>query len=81
MDGMKAEVERLFKKGVAVGRSDVYYDTVQFWFKEESWSFPTSSTVGIATYNGRFYTAKVDKLRDLAEKMDQITKELHNGRD
>jgi len=68
---MKAEVERLFKKGVAVGRSDAYYDTVEFWFKEERWSFPTVSTVGIATYNGRFYTAKVDKLRELHEKIQE----------
>lgn len=77
---MKNETEKLFRKGVAVGKSDVYYDTVEFWFKEERFSFPTSSTVGIATYNGRYYTAKVEKLRDLQEKIKKHLEDIRNGR-
>jgi len=58
--------ERLFERNVAVGQSEISTDTLLFRFREEIYSVPTISTVGIATFNGEFYTAKVDKLRTLA---------------
>ena len=60
--------EELFAKGVAVGMSDVFNDQIVFKFKEEVFEVPTVSSVGIATYNGYFYTAKVDKLRGWEKK-------------
>jgi len=64
----KTAYEDLYAKGVAVGESDVVNDQIVFRFKEELFEVPTVSTVGIATYNGYFYTAKVDKLRGWEKK-------------
>lgn len=64
-------VEEFFSKGVALGRSDVMTDTVEFRFRDERYSFPTISTVGIATWNGNYYTAKVEKLRKLKQDIDE----------
>ena len=64
----KTAYEDLYAKGVAVGESDVVNDQIVFRFKEELFEVPTVSSVGIATYNGYFYTAKVDKLRGWEKK-------------
>lgn len=67
------ELETLFSRNVAVGKSDIYDDVINFRFREEIFTVPTISTVGIATYNGSFYTAKVDKIRALVKKIEDLT--------
>ncbi len=61
-----------FKRNVAVGASCISSDTINFVFREEEFSVPTISTVGIATYNGTIYTAKVDKLRNIVKLMREM---------
>jgi len=68
MSKRQSPYESLFRKGVAVGHSDIKTDSVNFIFNDkgvcERFTVPTISTVGMATYNGYHYTAKVEKLRE-----------------
>ena len=66
-----SQYEALFKRNVAVGESQISSDTIFFRFKHEEFVIPTCSSVGIATFNGECYTAKVDKLRKLMELIEE----------
>lgn len=69
---MSKAFEALFDRNVAVGESEIHSDSVIFRWRDEIWTVPTISTVGIATFNGNFYTAKVDKVRALAVRVDEM---------
>ena len=58
----------LYEKGFAVGHSNIRDDTIEFDYHEEKWSFPTVSVYPIAKFNGYFYVAPVEKLRELKRR-------------
>ena len=55
----------LYKKGIAVGQSNIYQDIMNFRYKKEEFIFPTMAVFNLMSYNGYFYTAPVKKLRAL----------------
>lgn len=65
---MSETFRELFKQGIAYCYSDIKTDSFNFEFEDEFYSFPTIEGIGIAVYNGYFYTAKIKDVRALAEK-------------
>lgn len=63
------QYEALFARDVAVGHSNIRTDTIDFRFRDETFSVPTVSTIGIGTWNGHFYTTKIKKLRELMKRV------------
>lgn len=64
-------MEDAYAKGFAVGLPQINTDTIFFRFKNEVFEFPAYDLLGIAGiahFNGRYYEAKVSKLRELKEK-------------
>lgn len=60
--------ESLHSEGIAVGWSDIRNDRMHFKFRDETFTFPTIAVpLGVATFNGYFYTAEVETLRELAK--------------
>lgn len=57
--------DSLYDKGKAVGEIDIRRDEMHFRFRQEKFTFPTRRVFHIAVYNGYFYTAPIDKLREL----------------
>ena len=55
----------LYDRGVAVGWSDIKTDSMHFEFKGEKFTFSTRRANPVATWNGYFYVAPIDKLREL----------------
>ena len=55
----------VYKRGIAVGHSDVRTDTIMYRFKGETFTFPTSVAWPFGRYNGYFYEAAIDDLRKL----------------
>jgi len=74
-----SQYEELFKKDIAVGHSNIQTDSIDFRFKDEHFSLPTVSTIGIATFNGYFYTGKVKKLRALLKEIEDARGEKQSG--
>lgn len=66
MSPLQEMQKRLEKKGLALGRSDIKNDTVDFRFRDEVFTFSTREVAHIVQCNGSFYEAKVDELRKLA---------------
>lgn len=60
---MKYPYEALYDQGLAVGNSNILEDSISLRFRNEEFTFPTMEVMGIAKYNGYFYTAKVEALR------------------
>lgn len=58
----------LYETGLAYGHCDIKTDTMHFSFKDEKFEFPALIAHGLATFNGYFYTAPIEKLRALANK-------------
>lgn len=58
--------KELYDAGVAVGQSDIRNDTIEFYFRDERFAFPTVAVIPhIAKHNGYFYEADIDDLRKL----------------
>ena len=57
--------ESLYKRGIAVGHSDIRRDSIDFRWRNEFFSFPTFQALTAAHYTGQFYEAKVKTLRKL----------------
>ena len=57
-----------WKRGLAVGQTDIITDSIDFRFKDEKFNFPALQVMDICKQNGSFYTAKVEKLRALRGK-------------
>ena len=57
--------EHVYKRGIAVGESNVRNDKLIFRFRDETFEFPTEKAIHIARYNGYFYEAPIDELRKL----------------
>lgn len=57
--------DALYERGIAVGHSDIKTDTMSFTFRDENFTFPTIKAYPLAQYNGYFYVAPIDKLREL----------------
>ena len=55
----------LYDKGIAAGHSDIERDVLVFRFRDETFEFPTFKAYPYVEFNGYFYTAPVDKLREL----------------
>ena len=65
-DGMSEPFSELYDAGIAVGRSDIRTDTIQFSYRKEQFDFPTIAVIPhIAKHNGYFYEADIDELRKL----------------
>ena len=67
----------LYARGIAVGHSDIRTDTLEFAFRAKRFTVPTMCAYGpeaIASYNGYFYTARVDDLRKLGRLAIQSVK-------
>ena len=61
--------EELYAKGIAVGESNIKADTLVFRYRDEVFEFPTGVLIpGVAGWNGYFYEAEVERLRELKEK-------------
>ena len=58
--------EGVYRRGVAVGESNIRTDTMTFRWRDEVFEFSTSDALKVAVYNGYFYEAKVKQLRKLA---------------
>lgn len=72
MDGVTyGGYKGVYKRGLAVGESDVVHDVLRFYFQdpetgqEERFEFPTFKAYPVVTYNGYWYEAPIDKLREL----------------
>jgi hypothetical protein len=57
--------EALYERGIAVGESDIRHDEMHFSYRKEKFTFPTMKVYRYVDFNGYFYTASVDKLREL----------------
>ena len=57
-----------WKRGLAVGQSDIRTDSIDFAYKNEKFTFPALQVMEICKQNGSFYTAKVTKLRALRNR-------------
>ena len=60
--------EGVYKRGIAVGQSNILTDTMTFRFKDELFEFPIIEVIHIAHHNGYYYEAKVKRLRALRAK-------------
>lgn len=58
----------VYKRGLAVGESDMRNDAMHFQFREEKFTFPTIAVIGKMHYNGYFYVARIKDLRKLAKE-------------
>jgi len=66
MNPLKELQEKSEKHGLALGRSDIKNDTIDFRFRDEVFTFPVLDVVHLVKCNGSFYEAKVEDLRKLA---------------
>ena len=67
---MNEAFSELYKKGIAVGETDIHSDTISFRFKDELFSFNTSDLdPSVYGHNGYFYEAKVKELRKEHKKL------------
>ena len=64
LDGL----EGVFKRGVAVGYSDIKRDEITFRFRRELFTFPTVRVMRVARYNGYFYEADIKDIREMARE-------------
>jgi hypothetical protein len=55
----------VYKKGYAVGHSNVRTDTMTLRFHDELYEMPTGVATEVARWNGYFYEAKIEQLRAL----------------
>jgi hypothetical protein len=55
----------VFDRGFAVGHSNIKRDTIEFQFKGEFFEFPAAKALTVARYNGYYYEAPIDALREL----------------
>ena len=61
----------LYKKGIAIGSSDIRTDTMSFVFRKEQFTFPTLKCFHLSFFNGYFYEAKVKALRKLKTMLEK----------
>ena len=54
-----------YKRGLAVGQSNIYKDIVFFRFKKEEFTFPTFVVYDLMHWNGEVFEADVEALREL----------------
>ena len=66
------QFSEVYKKGLAVGQSDIRTDEMNFRFRDELFTFPLLIVHPFMTFNGYFYTAEVMKLRTLKKKSEAI---------
>lgn len=60
----------IYKRGIAVGHSNVRSDTLTFRWQDETFTFPCADVPSsVYYYNGYFYEAKVKQLRALARRL------------
>lgn len=57
--------EVMFKKGIAIGQTDIQRDEITFRFRRELFTFPTFDAIPISRFNGYCYEAKIKDLRKL----------------
>ena len=62
------QFSEVYKKGLAVGKSDIRTDEMHFRFRNELFTFPLLVVHPFMTFNGYFYIAKVGRLRTLKKK-------------
>lgn len=65
MTVMQHFLEKHWKRGLAVGSSDIRTDSIEFVFEKEKFRFPALEVMDLCEQNGTFYTVKVKKLRAL----------------
>lgn len=53
------------RKGLALGRSDIKNDSIDFRYRDEVFSFRTLDVMHIVKCNGSLYEARIDDLRML----------------
>lgn len=64
----RAPFKELNDRGLAIGSSNICADTMSFDYRDEHFEFPAMEVFRLATHNGYFYTAPIEKLRALAKK-------------
>jgi hypothetical protein len=55
----------VYDRGIAVGESNIERETMTFRFRDEVFEFPTFKVYPHVVYNGYWYEAPIDKLREL----------------
>ena len=55
----------VYDRGFAVGESDIVNDMMHFRFRDERFDFPLLKVYPVMQYNGYYYEAPIDKLREL----------------
>jgi hypothetical protein len=68
--------DALYERGIAVGCCDIRNDTVLYRYRDETFEFPTSKVYHMRFgpnygFNGYFYTAPVEKLRELKQELEK----------
>jgi hypothetical protein len=67
--------DALYERGRAVGQSNIMDDTMTFRCREETWTFKTEKVYPYIESSGYgFYTAPVDKLRELERESAGATR-------
>ena len=57
-----------YKRGLAVGQSNIYKDIMEFRFKDEVFVFPTFAVWDVTRWNGKVFEADVKALRKIQKK-------------
>ena len=76
MDGV---MENAYKRGYAIGKADIYTDTIFFRFRNECFSFPSARVMPFTRTEGHLYKAPIAKLRELERQCAAELEELHRG--
>lgn len=63
---MKYPDEGIYKRGLAIGETNIRTDTMTFRFRDEVYEFPLGEALTVAKYNGYWYEARVKNVRKLA---------------
>lgn len=61
--------EGIYKRGLAVGQTNIREDSMTLRWRDEVYEFVLSDALKVATYNGYWYSAPIKKVRALAKKL------------
>ena len=61
--------EEVYKRGIAVGQTNIRTDSMTLRWKRKVYEFPLSDAMRIARYNGYWYEAAIKRVRELAKEL------------
>jgi hypothetical protein len=66
---MTTPFKEVYDRGLAIGHSNIRYDTITYRFRDETFTFPSHVALPVSLYNGYWYEAKIDDIRKLEAEL------------